>query len=75
VTSFYILSITIIGQGTGPYIVGLVADRNGGDLATGILTLYWVAIPILVLAGLSIWRYRIDEPLVLERARAAGEPV
>jgi MFS family permease len=75
VTSFYILSITIIGQGTGPYIVGLVADRNGGDLASAILTLYWVAIPILVLAGLSIWRYRVDEPLVLVRARAAGEPI
>ncbi|HEX7711284.1 MAG TPA: MFS transporter [Sphingomonadaceae bacterium] len=75
VTSFYILSITIIGQGIGPYAVGLMADRNGGDIASAILHLYWVAIPILVLAGLSIWRYRIDKPLVLERARAAGEPV
>jgi MFS family permease len=76
VTSFYILSITIIGQGFGPYAVGLMADRNGGDLATAILTLYsWVAVPIVVLAAVSIWRYRIDQPLVLERARAAGEPV
>jgi MFS family permease len=75
VVSFYILAITIIGQGTGPYIVGLIADRNGGDIAHGILALYWVAIPILVLAGLSLWRYRIDRPLVLERARAAGEPI
>lgn len=75
VVSFYILSITIIGQGTGPYIVGLISDRNGGDIAHGILSLYWVAIPILVLAALAVWRYRIDRPLVLERARAAGEPV
>lgn len=75
VVSFYILSITIIGQGIGPYAVGLMADRNGGDIAGAILSLYWVAIPILVLAGLSLWRYRIDKPLVLARARAAGEPV
>jgi MFS family permease len=76
VTSFYILSITIIGQGFGPYAVGLMSDLNGGDLADAILTLYsWVAIPIVVLSAVSIWRYRIDEPLVLSRARAAGEPV
>jgi MFS family permease len=76
VTSFYILSITIIGQGFGPYAVGLMSDRNGGDLASAILTLYsWVAVPIVVLSAVAIWRYRIDEPQVLERARAAGEPV
>lgn len=75
VTSFYILSITLIGQGIGPYAVGLLSDRNGGNLAEAILTLYWVAIPIVVLAALAIWRYRIDEPQVLSRARAAGEPV
>ena len=75
VTSFYILSITIIGQGIGPYAVGLLSDRNGGDIAEAILTIYWVAIPIVILSGVSIWRYRIDQPLVLSRARAAGEPV
>ena len=75
VTSFYILSITIIGQGLGPYAVGLMSDRNGGDLASAILSLYWVAFPIVVLCAVAIWRYRIDEPHVLARARAAGEPV
>ncbi|OYW45934.1 MAG: hypothetical protein B7Z08_04680 [Sphingomonadales bacterium 32-68-7] len=75
VTSFYILSITLIGQGIGPYTVGLMSDRNGGDLAAAILSLYWVAIPIVLLSGLAIWRYRIDEPQVVARARAAGEPV
>lgn len=74
VTSFYILAITLIGQGVGPYAVGLMSDRNGGDLAEAILTLYWVAIPIVICSGLAIWRYRIDEPQVLARARAAGEP-
>jgi MFS family permease len=75
VTSFYILSITIIGQGMGPYIVGLASDLNGGDIAEAILTVYWVAVPVVVLAGAAIWRYRIDEPLVRDRARAAGEAV
>lgn len=75
VTSFYILAVTLLGQGMGPYAVGLMSDRNGGDLAAAILSLYWVAIPIVVLAAVAIWRYRIDEPLVLARARAAGEPV
>jgi MFS transporter, Spinster family, sphingosine-1-phosphate transporter len=76
VTSFYILAITIIGQGFGPYAVGLMSDRNGGDLAEAILNLYsWIAVPVVVLLALSIWRYRIDQPLVLPRARAAGEPV
>jgi len=75
VTSFYILSITLIGQGVGPYAVGLMSDRNGGDLAEAILTLYWVAIPIVVLSALAIWRYRLDEPQVIARARAAGEPI
>jgi MFS family permease len=75
VTSFYILSITLVGQGIGPYAVGLMSDRNGGDLAAAILSLYWLAIPILVLAAFAIWRYRIDEPQVLARARAAGEQI
>lgn len=75
VTSFYILAITLIGQGIGPYAVGLMSDQNGGDLAGAILSLYWVAIPIVLLSGVAIWRYRIDQPLVLTRARAAGEPV
>jgi MFS family permease len=75
VTSFYILAVTLLGQGVGPYAVGLMSDRNGGDLAAAILNLYWVAIPVVVLSALAIWRYRIDEPQVLARARAAGEPV
>lgn len=75
VTSFYILAVTLLGQGMGPYAVGLMSDRNGGDLAAAILDLYWVAVPIVILSAVAIWRYRIDEPQVLARARAAGEPV
>lgn len=75
VISFYILSMTIIGLGLGPYTVGLISDRNGGDLGEAILSLYMLAIPIALLSIYAVLRYRKDEPLVIERARAAGEPV
>jgi MFS family permease len=75
VISFYILSMTIIGLGLGPYTVGMISDLNGGDLGQAILSLYWLAAPIALLSGYAVMRYRKDEPLILERARAAGEPV
>jgi MFS family permease len=75
VVSFYILSMTIIGLGLGPYTVGLISDLNGGDLGQAILSLYWLAVPIALLSIYAVMRYRKDEPLILERARAAGEPV
>lgn len=75
VISFYILAMTIIGLGLGPYTVGLISDLNGGDLGAAILSLYWLAPPIALLSGYAVLRYRKDEPLMLDRARAAGEPV
>jgi hypothetical protein len=32
-------------------------------------------VPIALLSIYAVMRYRKDEPLILERARAAGEPV
>lgn len=75
VVSFYILTMTIIGMGIGPYTVGLVSDLNGGDLASAILSVYWLA-PLLV--GLVILLIRClpaDEASLMQRARAAGEAV
>jgi MFS family permease len=75
VISFYILTMTIVGLGTGPYAVGLVSDVNGGDLGEAILSVYWLA-PILIV--LIIWLIRQlprDEATVVERARTAGEAV
>jgi MFS family permease len=48
VMSFYILTMTIIGLGTGPYAIGLVSDVNGGRMGEAILSVYWLA-PVLVI--------------------------
>jgi MFS transporter, Spinster family, sphingosine-1-phosphate transporter len=75
VMSFYILTMTIVGLGIGPYAVGLISDVNGGDLGSAILSVIWLS-PLLVL--LTIWLIRKipkDEASLLARARAAGEAV
>jgi MFS family permease len=75
VMSFYILTMTIIGLGLGPYAVGLISDRNGGDLGAAILSLFWLAPPIALLTLFLVLRFPRDEAAVIERARAAGEAI
>jgi MFS family permease len=75
VTSFYILSMTILGLGLGPYAVGLLSDLNGGDLGAAILSLFWLSPPIALLTAILCLRFPKDERLLVERARAAGEPI
>ena len=75
VMSFYILTMTITGLGLGPYTVGLVSDVNGGDLGAAILSVYWLAPLLVVLALLTVLRLPSDEASLLARARAAGENV
>ena len=74
-TSVYLLVMTILGLGTGPYVVGLISDANQGDLAKAILSINWVS-PVIVglLLLIAVWVQK-DEALVLERARTAGEAV
>jgi MFS family permease len=82
-TAVFFLATTLIGLGFGPYIVGQIADLSGtmvngkmvGDLRTGILSLIGVA-PIAM--GLLLYAYRsvpAAEATLIERARAAGEPI
>jgi MFS family permease len=73
VISVYILSMTIIGLGCGPYAVGLMSDLNGGDLSTAILSLYWIGPLIVVLIVAAIRRLPKDEGLLVGRASQAGE--
>jgi MFS family permease len=73
-SSTYIVFSTITGLGMGPYAVGLVSDATG-DLATAILSINWVApviVALLVALGLRVER---DQAGLLDRTRAAGEPV
>jgi MFS family permease len=74
-TSLYILLMTIIGLGLGPYTVGMASDLNGGDLGSAILSVYWIGPLIVVLTFAALWRLPQDEAAVVERARAAGEAV
>ena len=73
-SALYILLMTILGLGIGPYWVGMVADRTHGDLGTAILSVNGLA-PVIVLLLVVLWR-RADRDAAgaLGRARAAGEP-
>ena len=74
VISCYILTMTIIGLGLGPFAVGLMSDITS-DLARSILNLYWLS-PLI--AGLVVWlivRVPKDEASLIERARDAGEAI
>ncbi|TIX49511.1 MFS transporter [Alteraurantiacibacter aquimixticola] len=73
--STYMIVQTLLGLGLGPYFVGIVSDRNGGDLAQAIISVNIVCPFIVALLLVVLWRFRKDEASVLERARAGGEEV
>jgi MFS family permease len=74
-SSIFIIITTLLGLGMGPYFVGIVSDRNGGDLAQAIISINVVWLPIVVCLFIVLWRINRDETTVLDRARAGGEPV
>lgn len=65
--SLYLLVMTILGMGIGPYVVGLLSDATG-SLRTAMLSINVVAIPIVVLLLLIARRAERDEAALLERA-------
>jgi MFS family permease len=71
--STYIVIYTIFGLGIGPFVVGMISDANGGNLARAILDINWIAPVIIVLLLILARRANRDENLILERARGAGE--
>jgi MFS transporter, Spinster family, sphingosine-1-phosphate transporter len=74
-SSTYIIVSTLLGLGMGPYFVGIVSDRNGGDLGAAIISINVVAPVIVVILLYVLFRIQRDEDSLRERARAAGEPV
>jgi MFS family permease len=72
--SLYIVVSTITGLGMGPYIVGMVSDATG-NLGHAILTVNWVAIPIVAMLVVLSLRVRRDHAGLTDRARSAGEPI
>lgn len=73
--SLYIVVSTIFGLGIGPYAVGMISDARGGDLAGAILSINWVAPPLVLLLLILLWRVERDHAGLLPRARAAGEAI
>ncbi len=68
-TSVYLLAMTIIGLGCGPYLVGMISDATG-DLRTAMLCVNAAAVPIALLMLMIARRAARDEALLLERAAA-----
>jgi MFS family permease len=74
-SSIFIIITTLLGLGMGPYFVGIVSDRNGGNLGEAIISIN-VVVPVIVLCLLIVLlRVNREEQTVLERARAGGETV
>jgi hypothetical protein len=53
----------------------MIADANGGNLATAILAINWVAPAIVVMLIALALRVKRDEAGLIERARRGGEIV
>ncbi|HTL19899.1 MAG TPA: MFS transporter [Steroidobacteraceae bacterium] len=73
--SLYIIVYTLFGIGIGPFLVGMIADANGGNLATAILAINWVAPAIVIMLVALALRVKRDEAGLIERARRGGEIV
>ena len=71
--SLYLIVYTLFGIGIGPFVVGLIADANGGNLAAAILAINWVAPAIVVMLIALALRVQRDEAGLIERARRGGE--
>ena len=72
-SSLYIIVTTLFGIGIGPFVVGMISDAKGGDLAAAILSINWVAPAIVVMLIALVLRVRRDEEGLIERARRGGE--
>ena len=74
-TATFFLATTLVGLGIGPFMAGYVSATNDDDLALGMLSTLAVVPAGLVLLGAAIRLVPRAAQTVLERARAAGEPV
>ena len=72
-SSLYIIVSTLFGIGIGPFLVGMISDATGGNLAAAILSINWVAPAIVIMLIALALRVRGDEEQLIERARRGGE--
>src|SRR5262249_21834642 len=73
--SLYLIVYTLFGIGIGPFVVGMIADANGGNLAAAILSINLGAPAIVVkLVALALRVQRGGAGLLAgARARRGGE--
>lgn len=69
--SLYLLVMTILGMGIGPYAVGLISDATG-DLRNAMLSINVVAVPIVILLLVIARRSARDEAALTARAGLNG---
>jgi len=74
-TATFFLATTLVGLALGPYTAGYVSAQNDGDLSAGVLTTLWIAPVGLLLLLAAIKLVPKEGSTVVERARAAGEPL
>jgi MFS transporter, Spinster family, sphingosine-1-phosphate transporter len=74
-SSTYIIVSTLLGLGMGPYFVGIISDRNGGNLGQAIISINVVVPLIVLILVIVLMRINRDESSMIARARAGGEPV
>ena len=82
-TAAFFLGTTLVGLSFGPYMVGQISDLAGtmvdgklvGDLRVGILSLITVAPVALALLVAAYRTLPTAERTIVDRARAAGEPI
>ena len=72
-SSLYIIVTTLFGIGIGPFVVGMISDANGGNLAGAILSINWVAPAIVAMLIALVLCANRDEGRLIERARRGGE--
>jgi len=70
----FVLGMTIIGLGTGPYLAGLMSDMTG-DLGKAILSLYLITPVILLIMVFAIRNVDRAERTMVGRAEEAGEQI
>lgn len=73
-TAVFFLGTTILGLGLGPYLVGLSSDVSG-DLRLALMGTIIVMPVIIACIFIAMRAVPRLEQTVVERARAAGEPV
>jgi MFS family permease len=72
-SSTYIIVSTLLGLGMGPYFVGIVSNRNGGDLGQAIISINWIVPATLLCLVIVLFIVNRDEASIRDRARAGGE--